>query len=251
MGNIHMRGQHANTASAKAPETVPRSDLLIAGAAWHSSSVERYGSETQYLAAAAREHEALKLSLDSLETMRQTPDPRMTTAGHFDAVNSKADEMLQKIQERQETALNTGIQEAMKLRQKINDQTILHENSHSAEIRGRLAAMPQEERRALLDEAVETGQPELVAAVVKAPAMLSGMEQAEADGLRRQYVQKHAGELLGVLDAVNKSNDHLMAAYEQAQVWLKRVQNHDHDGHSQKAEAAAQAAGFNAGGTGE
>lgn len=55
------------------------------------------------------------------------------------------------------------------------------------EIRARLALMPDKERRDAVAKAFSDGSEAIVAAVLRGPAMLIGMGQAEHDALRHRY----------------------------------------------------------------
>lgn len=67
------------------------------------------------------------------------------------------------------------------------------------EIRARLASMPEKERRDAVAKAFSEGSEAIIAAVLRGPAMLVGMGQAEQDMLRHRYRETyHAADMARV-----------------------------------------------------
>jgi hypothetical protein len=80
------------------------------------------------------------------------------------------------------------------------------------EIRRRLADRPTDDRRKILQDALEQGHHETLGSVIFAPSWLSGITQAEAETWRLRWVQRYAAGRANRIKAMERTIEHVERA---------------------------------------
>lgn len=168
--------------------TFDRPDLLSSGK-WHDSAAEQYGS--LYFREAQASHTGLVATLDTLEHLRSTRDPRVTEAAHAERIASEAERVVKRIEGKVKPTIERSAQEVRSLNRTLDDRLgIGADSKHGAEIRAQLARMTPEERKQVAHDAVVNGDKDVIAAVLHGPTFLVGMTAEEKRNLRDRFAQQ-------------------------------------------------------------
>lgn len=140
-------------------------------------------------------HDSYRTFCENLVDAFQKPDPTMTEAAHFIQMREMAFKKVKSAADKNDQARERAAAEIKFCRSAMRSQLEMVENHRAAEIRNYLRTLPQAERSDILAQAVENKDAATIAAVVEAPAYLSGETQERVSLLRSRYETQHNPEL--------------------------------------------------------
>ena len=221
------------------PEQVSRPDSLRGGEKWHAKFQQNHPDDG-YFQATATDHQRLTQTVDTLLGIQAQRDPRKTAAQHQESVNQHAEGAARKLEERFPEVVKRHYGEISAAKNQLReDLGIKRESAHAKEIRDRLMGMSDSARSNAIQQAVERGDAQVMAALANAPSFLSGMEDAQRDALVEQYQTKHAPQAVKRIRDMLASAERLEDAYAQAPEFLRSLVDRSHEPGMQKAQTAA------------
>ncbi len=140
-------------------------------------------------------HDGYRTFCENLVDAFQKPDPTMTEAAHFIQMREMAFKKVKSAAEANERAKEKATAEIKACRAAMRSTLEMVENHRAPEIRGYLRGLSQAERSDILAEAVKRKDAATIAAVVDAPAYLSGETDERTALLRSKYETEHNPEL--------------------------------------------------------
>lgn len=178
--------------------------------------------------------------VEGLAAVREMPDPTKPK-------EAVALEYLNKYERTRNAAQQALLSAANRLQAAQNNakaamlsKTKLHAPSaRAAEIRATFRQLSENERLAFLDKAVNTGNSEILAAVLDAPVELSMLPQDKVNAAQRVYIAQHAPEYEEVTTALDAAQMRLELAYD---AFLKESDNLRDRGTEAQAEQGQKAA---------
>ncbi len=142
-----------------------------------------------------RAHDGYRTFCENLVDAFQNPDPTMTEAAHFIQMREMAFAKVKSAAQANERAKEMAVAEISACKAVMRSTLAMVENGRAEEIRGYLRSLPQGERSDILAEAVANKDAATIAAVVDAPAYLSGETEKRTALLRSNYETQHNPEL--------------------------------------------------------
>ncbi|GEM_PF-2251823 len=132
-------------------------------------------------------------------------DPELTPDAHFMAIKRLGEQTLARAGQASDAARERAEGELTAIRASLQTQLGLTETHRAGEIRAMLRGATDKDRSAILQAAVTAMDGETVAAVIEAPAYLSGLTAEQAQALRTQYERTHGGDLPARADALDRA----------------------------------------------
>jgi len=129
----------------------------------------------------------------------------MTPDAHFMAIRKLGQQSLERAAKASDDARERAEAEISALRSAMQTQLGLVENHRASEVRSHLRSLSDVERSKVLQAAVADADAQTIAAVVEAPAYLSGLTNEQAKAIRGQYEGKHASDKLGRIAVLEKA----------------------------------------------
>lgn len=150
-------------------------------------------------------HEQFRRAHQLMRDAYSKRDPAKTQEAHFMHVRDLGMKSIKSAAKRADEAEAAAIAEITTTRTAMRSQLGLVEDHRAGEIRSMLRSMKQSERDAILQEAIATGDAKTIAAVVEAPAYLSGVKADRIKSLRGQYEAQHGGDYPARIAALEKA----------------------------------------------
>lgn len=145
--------------------------------------------------------ESLRLSFDSVAEARSDimADTSMTEDGRLLALDDLYASRLSKSTEEVRAAALavtfTPNLAAFKRNEVLKPSKDAVELGLASEIRTRLAALPETARRIEVERAAKTGDRRMMSAIANAPAFLTGIEQADVEAYRDEFIALHHADI--------------------------------------------------------
>lgn len=213
MGNQSAFGQQTHAIAAQPLGSVEPPALLHPGAAGLSAYAE--GTAPAGLQTAAQWLQEARDTWGQINQVRTVADPALTEDSHVLRVNQVAERGVEKMVrgfDRARAALATA---EAGYESEIAAATRLTPTVHAGEIRSIVRAMPVQERYSTLISAMDNGDSATLAAVLSAPGITSGLTDAQVDNLRSMYQRRAAPEALANLQAVRRTREKTVQAFDQ------------------------------------
>lgn len=154
--------------------------------------IERGDGVVQSLANA---HDAYRTLCEKIVEAVKKPDPSSTEDGHFLEMRELAYKRATAAAKKNDAAMERAKAEIAASKNALRSQLGLVEDSRAAEIRGYLRTLGQEERSQILNNAIDGGDAATIAAVIHAPAYLSGETAERGARFKERYEKQHGGDL--------------------------------------------------------
>lgn len=122
-------------------------------------------------------------------------DPEQTEDGHFMAIKRLGEQTLTRAAAASDAARERAESVVKDIRDKLKRDLNLVETHRAGEIRTMLRGLPESERNAIIQAAIADKDGQTIAAIVEAPAYLSGMTAEHVGAIRAQYERAHGGDL--------------------------------------------------------
>jgi hypothetical protein len=153
--------------------------------------------------------------VESLAAVRETPDPTKPRA----AVALEYVKTLEKVKKTAETNLKNAAYKLQAAQDKATcemfSKTKLNfVTSRAAEIRATFRQLDETQRQDFLNRSVESGNGEILAAVLDAPAELSMLPESVISRARDTFIASHAPEYLQTVEALDTAQRRLELAYD-------------------------------------
>lgn len=141
-------------------------------------------------------YEAYREGFGKLMEAMASRDPTETEAAHLAKSKKAADRWFQRTAKAHDAALERANGALTATRLEMKDRLKLNETQHAGEIRSHIRSLDKSSRRELLEQAIESGDSDTLAAVLEGPAYLSGLNSEHQAMYRSKFAALHAGDLL-------------------------------------------------------
>lgn len=153
--------------------------------------------------------------VESLAAVREKPDPTKPRA----AVALEYLQKLEKVKKTAETHLKNAASRLQLSQDKaesemLNKTKLNFVTSRAAEIRATFRQLDEAQRQDFLKRSVESGNGEILAAVLDAPAELSMLPESVISRARDTFIASHAPEYLQTVEALDTAQRRLELAYD-------------------------------------
>lgn len=136
----------------------------------------------------------LRNAVEAIGKMHVTPNPTETKEAHIKRVSVAAGQLSTKVKDMQININNIAQQGIKDVNERISQKVNLVPDGHAAEIRQVFRSMKQSEQIKLLGQLAEENRGAELAAIVKVPALLSGVTPEIQARFHNFIVEKHAPE---------------------------------------------------------
>lgn len=158
------------------------------------------------------------LNIHKVRDAAKRRPPEATSDGHFMNTHKQAESWLRRAIDAHNNAFESLQMKRTAVEMEKRDTLKLAETHRASEVRSLLRSMDDKsERSALLMRAVESGDSEVLGAVLDASPTLSGLERDDIKSIEQAYVSKHAPHIAQRRKAIEKAERVLEAAYADAQ----------------------------------
>lgn len=209
-GKLSATNQGTSDSRHKLPQ-VKLSDHL-ASDKWGPAIQAEAGTSDTALDIAASTHKTLVQKLHGLVEQRNTQDPTMTQGEHLRRVKRTYDGLVQTATERSDHARRQLRQRKSDLKRDF-ESSLKFDERDASEIRGMIRNMPQEKQSEFLNQAIENGDGNVLAAVFRGHPSLSGLDAKRSEAYYRRAMQKHAPEGAKLYSALDKADDMLLRSF--------------------------------------
>lgn len=187
------------------PKPIPVGDELAgdqyARAEWQKR-IEEGDGVLGGLASAHRQYYQYRIDLQEAFARR---DPEQTEDGHFMAIKRLSEQTLTRAATASDEARKRAEGVLRDIGEALRRELHLTETHRAGEIRTMLRSLPESERNAIIQAAIGERDGQTIAAIVEAPAYLSGMKPEQAKAIRSQYERTHGGDLPARAEALAKA----------------------------------------------
>lgn len=149
----------------------------------------------KHAAAMLREAKRLENAVHSLADIYNRQSPTVTDAAHYKKVSLHAKRLDKEVKDAQERIMNLQVQAANDVEQRLTDRLNLVADQHGAELRAALRSMSNKERHNTIRQIMESGDGPSMAAITKAPAVLSGIPTDIQAKYSESYEKTHAADV--------------------------------------------------------
>ena len=182
----------SNAGGDKPLPQLTRPDSLAEGhaALWQKEA----GSDDASLNNLGSVHTELARSFQAFAESREARNPNQTQAQHLDMLNRQFDSTMTRLT----SAAQKAREQATARLSKIEDQfrsTVKWDEKHGQELRGVLRGLSASERSEFISKAIEQRDGATLAAVLGAPAALSGITPDQQRAYRGRALHTHAPDL--------------------------------------------------------
>ncbi|TDT41504.1 hypothetical protein DES49_1599 [Halospina denitrificans] len=191
---------------------------------------------------AARAHERLVKGFQSVAQQRDTQDPSVPQLQHLRQVETNFNSLVS-MASKQTSAAREDVAKRVKDVKAEFEQGIGFNDKDASEIRGMLRNMDQDQRSEFIQQAVENGDGNVMAAVFRSHPSLSGLSQDAVNARYRQAMRKHAPKAEKLLDSLEQADSLLFDSFNDLltkgdQLTAKEIREKK----EQESQAAKQAA---------
>ena len=144
-------------------------------------------------------------AVESLENLSINKSPIDTDAAHTLKLAKATENLKLKAQKMREDAHETYRSGLMDIESAIKKQAGLIADSNASEIRQALRMMKPEERHEALNNALKNGEGVIIAAIVDAPTLLTGIDPKLASRYQESLERMKAPDLVADRDSLNDS----------------------------------------------
>jgi len=222
---------------AKHPDTAPRAIAAIA------ERMVRNMEKHPVALSLQGEVNRLRAGAEALDNLRMNRSPLDTPAAHTVKVAKAAkrlDSEITAMINRLGQITNAGLQDAQR---RIDEKVNLKPDAFAQEIRAAFRALDAKGKASLIKELVDGNRGPEMAAIVRAPAMLTGITEEQRATYERMIVARHAGDELDEIGAINEISDAGLTAINTAARMAKRMTDPTELAAIERAAAEADAAG--------
>jgi hypothetical protein len=148
--------------------------------------------------------EARKLSqaIGGLNAMNQRRSPTETESAHFKKISAHAKSLEIAVAQAEQRIHQHQREHSQELEGRTNQRLGLSENAYAAELRSTLRAMNEKDRSITINELIASGDGAAVAAITKAPPVLTGVTPELQGKYIEQFTKQQAPDLLDEQEAL-------------------------------------------------
>lgn len=149
-------------------------------------------------------HNSLHDSVMSLNEMRKNPNPYKTDAENQRLLEKAIERAMLANAQRTDRARESAKAEIQRVQSKV--ESYLRETDRASEIRSYIRGRSEGERADIIARAIEAQDKETIAAVLNAPAYLSGLKEDRQQAIKQQYLQKVDPDLIKLERALTRAD---------------------------------------------
>lgn len=154
----------------------------------------------------------LSRAADALDRLNQTRNPLDTPAAHAMKVAKSARTFSQEVTATFNRAVKVWGAAYGDLQARIIDKTNLRPDAFAGEIRAAFRTMSSKQKMDLIQELIEENRGPELAAIVKAPSMLTGISEEQKQSYEKSFVARHASAELDELAKLEETWSAVIAA---------------------------------------
>ena len=161
--------------------------------------IDRMDSEDQF---SVSQVVRVQHGVDAIDELSRNRNPMETDAAHFKKVSLHAKNLKLKAEKAKRDIQDSMRQSVIKLEEETTAKTNLIEGKYSNEIRAAYRSMENSERAKAINQAIVEKDAPTVAAIVKAPAVLTGFTNDELTRYQTEYKNLVAPDYMGKLEGI-------------------------------------------------
>jgi len=182
-----------------------------------------------------RETQRLNQAASALANMHENKNPLETSAAHFKKISIHAKRLENEIYNTENRLPDIQIGLANDIDKRINEKLNLSEDKYGEEFRETLRNMETKKRYSAIQKVIESGDSKCMAAIAKAPPILSGIDQEMHSRYIENYQTRYAPELINernqFLETITDLSSMISSTKKLANAFLdpERLQNIEQD----------------------
>lgn len=200
-----MREQAIRQQMTPKPKPIPVGDELAGDQYARTEWQKRIEEGDGVLGNLANAHRQFYQYHRDLQEAFERRDPEQTPDAHFMAIKRLGEQTLTRASIASDQARERAEGVLQEIQSALTHQLGLSETHRAGEIRSMLRSLPDSDRNAIIQQAVADKDGQTIAAIVEAPAYLSGMKPDQAKAIRAQYERAHGGDLPARAEALQKA----------------------------------------------
>lgn len=220
----------------------PRDPMVSAIEAIGSRMLRSLGEDHNYGRQMKGEINRLRLSAEALDRVRASRSPLDTPAAHALKVSKRArtfnNEVTASIN-RLGRLWSEGYEDAQR---RIAEKVNLRPDAFASEIRQAFRAMDSKAQAKLINELVESNRGPELAAIVKAPSVLTGISDAQRAAYEKMILTRHAGDEVDEIERLEEVFQSALSATGAAAKFATELTNPGNLAQIEQAAADADAA---------
>lgn len=190
------------------PEKINLPDYLQSGKILDTPRKEA-GRDCSALEIAESAVEAVSNKFQQLQQVHANRSPEQTPLAHFKKTSTLAESTGKKSRQiLADTQANLS-KKKIQIESTIADRLGLHETSHADEIRRVVREMPENERYSFIQDAITSGDNQLMGAVLNGHPALTGLSKKSIQAFKQQYFNQHAKEDLQHIRAIDHAQQRI------------------------------------------
>lgn len=197
--------------------------------------------DTEGRALAARVGQ-LSDAVAGLERLAEHRDPAHTPESHYRKVAAAAAKLAGKFDAVEQSIHDLAREGSSRLDREITERANLRPNEYAAEVRASVRAMKPAERRDVLNKAVDAGDAQLVAALVDAPSVVTGIDPQYGQRMKQAFVSKHAADEAAEQSRLHETYSTSIQSLSVARAAVREATNPEKVREIEERAAAAQRA---------
>lgn len=153
--------------------------------------------------------QSVATKFQQIAEVHSTRNPEQTPLAHFKKVAALAESVGKKARQ---TLMDTQInlsRRKVQIESGIADRLGLRETSQAEEIRRVVREMPEEKRFSFIQEAIGSGDAQVMGAILNGHPALTGLSAKNVETYRQQYYHQHAAEDLRHIRAIDQAHERI------------------------------------------
>lgn len=186
---------------------------------------------------------SLRMAAEALDSVRLSRSPLDTPAAHVLKVAKKAKQFREQATASFNRAAETYASRLRDIEQRIDSKVSLKPNEYGEEIRRRYRELDGKARSQFIKEMIDSNDAASLAAITRAPPVLSGHSKEQLAAFEQAIIKEHAAPELAERDALIETFDSVSAAVGAADKFAKELTDPATLSEIERADAEATAAG--------
>lgn len=144
-------------------------------------------------------------ALEGLERLARSRNPAETSAAHAKRVYEAATKLEAKVKSLENRLAELNREGTFALSEAMEKRAGLVTDEFAGEIRAAVRSMPEKQRMAALQQALESGEASIMAALTAGPGVLTGLPGEFRDRMRQAYIERHAPDEYNALTQLHET----------------------------------------------
>lgn len=206
------RDPHSADTRRPLPKVTPTDRLATDN--WGASLINEAGDmgDDAALKTAAETHKQLVRGFHSVITQRETQNPSRTQLEHLRDVERNYQSLVDRAAKQTDNARKVSKTRIDETKQAF-EASLNFSTDNAGEIRTMLRGMDDKQRQEFINDAVESGDGNVMAAIFKAHPSLSGLTKESSQARYQQALHKHAPDALKLISSLERADKLLFESF--------------------------------------